>query len=191
MYFDMGKRSHIMPKIEISDDALAYFKAHAEPLVDTTVTIVDRIISEHKQQKSRSAVSLPAANIEMHFSSENLPSVKFTSILKATIAGKPASQNYWNSILEDVISTAVKSGVTSAEVRANLMANIFEGEKTDSGYRYISDLGFSYQGIEANRVLKNIAKLCSVFRVPVDISFKWQDNDDAAHPRLSARVVLP
>ena len=180
-----------MPKIDISNEAMSYFKLLAEPLVDTTVSVVDRIVNEHKHLKLESFQPSKAKDLEMHFTADHLPSVKFTSIFNAKVAGKQASQNYWNNILDDVIAAAVQSGAASENVRSNLAANTVVGEKAGGGYRYIADAGFSYQGIEANRVLKNIAKLCSIFGLSVDIGFKWQDNESAAHPGSSARVVLP
>lgn len=178
-----------MPNIEVSDSALAYLKQYAEPLVDTTVSVLDRILAEHAKLKGHAPSGAPA--IEMRFSGTNLPSVKFTTILSAKVARKPVAHKSWNHILEDVITACVQTGADVAEVRSLMHANTMDGQQSDNGYRYVSAAGFSFQGLEANRVCKNLTILSERFSIALEIEVRWQDEEKAAFPQQTARIVLP
>jgi hypothetical protein len=180
---------HDMPKIDISESAFLYLKSLAEPLTDTTVTVLDRIIAEHLcGATSNQGVS---KGIEMRFGIDDLPSVKFTSIISAKVADKPVSQKYWNNILEHLISSCVATGAEAEQVRASLQANTTDGNQYENGYRFVPSAGFSFQGLEANRVCRNIAILAGRYGVSVDIAVRWQDNEKAAFPNREARLVMP
>lgn len=177
-----------MPNIEVSDSALSYLKQRAEPLVDTTVTVLDRLLDEHA---AFVASQNAATSLEMRFSGQELPSVKFTTIVAAKVAGKPATQKYWNNILEDVIAACVIGGGNASEVQAILQANTLPGNHGDNGYRFVPAAGFSFQGLEANRVCRNIASLAERYKVRVDIEIRWQEEEKAAFPNQTARIILP
>jgi hypothetical protein len=177
----------MMPSIEISDSAFNYLKERAEPLTDTTVTVFDKIVSEHKNlcgMPKHDEVS--AANV---YGYADCPSVKFTSVLSAKIASKPASQNYWNNILEDVIAACVKNGADAVKVRASMNAKVKMGAHVENGYRYVPAAGFSFQGLEAVRACRNILTLAEKFAVALDIRFRWQDNEAAAFPNKTGRLI--
>ena len=178
-----------MPKIEVSDAALAYLKKHAEPLVDSTVSVLDRLLAEHATLAS--SPGDPSSSLEMRFSGKDLPSVKFTTILFAKIGGKPVSQKSWNHILEDLIAACVVSGADAGEVQSLLQANTLDGNHSENGYRFVPAAGFSFQGIEANRVCRNLATLAERYNVSLDIEVRWQDEEKAAFPKQLARIVLP
>lgn len=177
-----------MPNIDVSDYALGYLKQRAEPLVDTTVSVLDRILTEHA---SLVAAQQAVPSLEMRFSGKDLPSVKFTTVLAAKIAGKPASQKYWNNILEDLITACVAGGAEPGDVKSLLQANTMPGNQSENGYRYVPAAGFSFQGLEANRVCKNLAALSARYKVSIDIELRWQDEEKAAFPNQTARIVLP
>ena len=177
-----------MPVIDVSEYALSYLKQHAEPLVDTTVSVLDRILSEHANLV---ATQEATPSLEMRFSGKDLPSVKFTTIVAAKVAGKLASQKYWNNILEDLIAACVVAGAEPSELEALIRANTMPGNHSENGYRHVPAAGFSFQGLEANRVCKNLAILSERYKVSIDIEVRWQDEDKAAFPNQTARIVLP
>lgn len=177
-----------MPDITISDSALAFLKSNAVPLEDTTITVVDRLIAEYKLLKEQKVMKNGKG---LHFDLHSVPSVKFTSIKSAKVAGKPASQNYWNNILEDVIGACAEKGIKRSEIKNEMSANCLPGKHTDGGFRYVERAEFSFQGLEANRAYKNIVALAEAFDIQLEISLFWQDNDDAALPNQSATIIYP
>lgn len=178
-----------MPTIEVSDKAMEYLKRHAEPLVDTSISVLDRILTEHAELKG----SLPSNDniLEMRFAGGNLPSVKFTTITSAKVAGKNVTQRSWNHILEDLITACMNADADAGDVRSLLQANTADGPQSDNGYRYVPSAGFSFQGLEANRVCRNLAILSERFGIALEIDVRWQDEEKAAFPKQSARIVLP
>lgn len=177
-----------MPHIEISDAAMAYLQSRAIPLIDSTVTVVDRLIEELNNLKE--GTQEPPAK-ELSFKVDSTPSVKFTSVLSATVDGKKASQSYWNNILEDVVGACSAKGVSPDDIIGVMSANVHSGAFHDNGYRYVSSAGFSFQGLEANRAFKNIAALAQAFDIPLKITIRWQENEKAAYPNAKAEIVYP
>ena len=178
-----------MPSIEISETAFEYLRKHAVPLSDTSVTVLDRLLTEHERLTRVSSAN--SRELEMRFSGKNLPSVKFTSIQSAKINSLPVKKRSWNHILEDVISASVSQGATGAEVRHILQANTKDGEHAENGYRFVPSAGFSFQGLEANRVCKNLALLSERYDVKIDIEVRWEEDERAAFPMQTAQIVMP
>lgn len=177
-----------MPSIEISDAAMAFLQARAIPLIDDTVSVVDRLIEEH--QALEKSTQAPMAK-ELSFNVSSTPSVKFTSVLSAIVDGKKASQNKWNSILEVVITACSEKGAQPDEITGVMAANIHSGEHHENGYRYVPVVGFSFQGLEANRAFKNISALVQAFEIPLRISIRWQEKERAAYPNTQAEIIYP
>lgn len=178
-----------MPTIEISHEAMEFLKSRAQPLVDTTISVVDKLIAEHCAMAASEKSVTPEHGLT--FSLKTAPSLKYTVVTDARIAGKPATQNYWNSILEDVISACVAKGVAPDNIRSKMSAQIKDGLHHDSGYRPVASAGFSFQGLEANRVFKNIAILAEEFMIQIELHIRWQKEPKAAFPDERGVIVFP
>ncbi len=179
-----------MPTIEISKDAFDYLQSRAKPLIDSTVTVLDRIIQENREAKSGNSVKLDA-EITRQFSKGNLPRVKFTSIITARIQDKFIKKPNWNNILEELIESCASQGINSSTIQTALSANTQDGNFNDAGFRYVPVADFSFQGLDAQRACGNISLLASQFSISVEILIKWQNNPRAAHPNQTARLVFP
>ena len=177
-----------MPEITISDAALAFLKSRAVPLEDTTTTVMDKLIADFRKLADASGGKNGKG---LHFDLHSVPSVKFTSINSASIAGQPASQNYWNNILEDVIAACAGKGIKRKEIIDSMSAKCQLGKHIEGGFRYVEAADLSFQGLEANRAYKNIVLLAEKFEISIDIALYWQDNQDAALPNMSATIVYP
>lgn len=183
-----------MKTIEISDEAFNYLQVRAIPLQDTTVSVLDRLIEEHKSfgnQAIKPEVALDGARLDMSFGEANLPNVSFTTIDAATISGQSVKKCYWNDILADMIIAAINGGATKGEVKALLSAQIREGEHSDNGYRHVAEADFSFQGVDAVRACKNIAALSKAFGIAVSIKLRWQSSSKAQFAGQVGHLVLP
>lgn len=169
-----------MPSIEISDRAFAYLKGRAEPFVDTPLSVLDRILFEKPHQPLTLAPTNQGATLM--FTGTSAPPVKFAIIRSAILSGQKAVKNTWNHLLEDMITHCCKKGAPSQTVREALKANTADGEVSENGFRYVSAAGFSFQGLEANRVCENIITLAEKFGVPFEIEIQWSLEEGAAHP---------
>lgn len=183
-----------MHTAQISDFAFKYLKSQAEPLVDTTETVLDRILSEHKAMMTESG-KFPVGT-QMSFGASDLPSVTHSSISTAKVGGKPTIKKDWNHTLLAVIDAAVLTGVAPKMVRSLLQANTIAGlpdaDEEKKGYRYTpSKADFTFQGLDAERACKNIVLLAEQYGIAVEITLKWNNQ---AKPELAeklATLVLP
>jgi hypothetical protein len=183
-----------MKTIEISDEAFNYLQVRAIPLQDTTVSVLDRLVEEHKSfgnQEIKSAVESNGARLDMSFGVANLPNVSFTTIDAATISGQSVKKCYWNDILADMILAAIKVGASKDKVKAILSAQIREGQHSDNGYRHVAGADFSFQGVDAERACKNIAALSKAFGIAVSIKLRWQSSPKAQFAGQVGHLVLP
>ena len=177
-----------MPQIEISPAAFDFLKTRAKPLEDTTVTVVDRLIAEFQSRPSEDS---QASGASLVFNVQDAPSMKHTTIIDATVDGNPASQNYWNNILEDVIRIGVQKGGKGDDIKKLMTGNVRDGVHYDNGFRPVQEAGISFQGLEANRAFKNISALATHFRIRLAITVRWPNREDASKPNATARIVYP
>ena len=182
-----------MPKIEISQNAFDYLKQKAEPLVDSSVTVLDRIIEEHKA--SHTPNSNLGTSMDLQFGIADMPSVKYTQITSASVGNEAIIKKQWNHILSTLISKCIDAGNNTNIVISTLEANTINGapnhDESKKGYRFVEKANSSFQGLEANRALKNIALLCQKFQIPVEISIFWPDNGATIHPNKNAKIKFP
>ena len=67
-------------------------------------------------------------------------------------------------------------------LRAASLVNMVNGKKTDSGFRYLSDINVSIQAVDANLAWRNAAHLAQKLGVPIRVEFEWRDKPKAAFP---------
>ena len=166
--------------IILPDDLFAKLQAHAVPLVDTPLTVIERALAaleagdEDPVQDSGVRTFNPAAP----------PSLSHTTPRKAVLAGKrmPANATYWNPIMNAVIQEAAKRGVVRQDLVDLLTVNWVEGEKTDMGYKYIEAAGISVQGQDANAAWRQAHRIAESFGIGISVEFVWQNTDKAAMP---------
>jgi len=182
-----------MPKIEISQKAYEYLKQRAEPLVDSSVTVLDRIIEEH--EASHAPNNSLGASMDLQFGIADMPSVKYTQITSASVGNEAIIKKQWNHILGILIAKCIEANNDKNAVESALEANTIKGapnyDESRKGYRFVEKANFSFQGLEANRALKNIAILCQKFQILVEISVFWPDNGATKHPNKNAKIKFP
>jgi len=165
-----------MQTAEISDAAFQYLKEQAEPLVDTTASVLDRIIAEHKKMTASKNVSATIA--EISFGAADLPSVTHSTIIASRVNGEAVPKSDWNHSLSHLMSVIIQSGVKSELVRRSVAANFLQGPISDAdekkGYRYkAGGDDWFFQGLDAERACKNLAKLSAKFNVTLEIRIQW------------------
>jgi hypothetical protein len=99
------------------------------------------------------------------------------------------AETYWNHLLLAMVRAA-KKGRTTAEVSNLVVCNHVTGKKEDNGYKYLSDVGLSVQGQDANGAWRAIAHLGLALKLPLEVQFSWQDNPKAANPSQSGRFLI-
>lgn len=189
----------MMPNIDISEDTNLRLQKIAKPLVDTYDTVIARLLD---LQDKLDGITLddpagPGAPLSddgrtMMFDWRNPPSLKHTSIMEASFQGQPIDRNscYWNNIMMRVIVAAGKAGKSSDELFDMLFVNRERGQKSDFGFKYLDEVGFSVQGQDSNAAFRQCFDLADKMGFKLDITFRWQPKDDAAFPNRQGRASV-
>ena len=119
------------------------------------------------------------------------PSLTFTRPMTITLDGEPMGKQdlFWNLFLFKVIAKAA-SVLKGPQLRQALLVNFVEGENTVAGYRYIPEAGLSVQGADANYAWKATIHLIKATGMKVDVTFRWDSKEGAAHPRTTGLLLL-
>jgi hypothetical protein len=168
--------------ITLPDDLFAKLQAHAVPLVDTPLSIIERAIAALEagdEQTAKGGQGAPRS-----FNPAAAPSLSHTTPHKVMLAGKvlPASSTYWNPIMYAVIEEAAKRGVGKTDLLELITVNCTAGEKTINGYKFLPGAGISVQGQDANAAWRQAYRVASSVGIALEVQFAWQDNEKAAMP---------
>ena len=171
-----------MITIETATDAR--LKSHAEPLVDTHDSVINRALDALDALKKGAA---PTTN-ERVLNPASPPNLSYTTVKSVTLNGQvfPAAETYWNLLLLAVVREASKT-LTTKEVAKLLLSKHIVGQKEDNGYKYLADVGISVQGQDANSAWKSTYNVLKAIKVPVEVVFTWQDNPKAAAPNTTGK----
>ena len=156
-------------------------KAYAEPFVDTVDSVVNRLIDAFeagsKDQLKVHSVAVGA------LSAASPPNLAFTTVHAVVLNGVrlPSSISNWNGLMIAAIQEA-KKGRTTDEMDKLILANHSLGRKTESGYKYLEDVGLSVQGQDANYAWKATYHILKEARLSAVVDFSWQNNPKAASP---------
>ncbi|MGE0769428.1 MAG: hypothetical protein AB7L90_23560 [Hyphomicrobiaceae bacterium] len=174
-----------MPTVDISDATFQRLQAHAKPLVDTTDSVIDRLLDYFEDahsdaQAGTSAVKDPVALIR--FNPHELPSLTHTKLRKAEFGGRELARPNWN----ELVRTAVEAGLDRLGGVEELLrvtdARIVKGTKTDEGFSPLGTRGISVQGVDAHDAWRITYGLARKLSMPVEVIFQWRDKEGAAHP---------
>ena len=102
-----------MPTVEISDATFRRLQAHAKPLVDTTDSVIDRLLDYFEDAHpdtpaGTTAVEDPARLIR--FAPHDLPSLTHTKLRKAVFDGRELARPNWNELVRPVASGSPAAG---------------------------------------------------------------------------------
>lgn len=170
-----------MPDI-ITPQTMKRLKQHAEPLVDTVDSVINKLLDAYEAVKPNpNRKDIPAST--MAIDGAIPPDLAFTTVQKAEISGVrlPKSGANWNGLMIAAIRTASKK-LALEELDSMLIVNHALGEKVDSGYKYLADVGISIQGQDANNAWKGTFHLLKELKIPCTVEFVWQNNPKAFSP---------
>jgi hypothetical protein len=175
-----------MPTIELSEATFQRLQGLAKPLIDTTDSVVDRLIDHYEESKGQGAAGIEnrggaPARITA-FEPSDMPPLTHTKLLRATIGGRELLRPNWN----ELVRTAIGFGLTKLggldALRRVTDAHVVEGSKTDEGFTPLGTSGVSVQGVDAHDAWRIVFGLARKLSLPVEIVFEWRDKDGAAFP---------
>lgn len=173
---------------------------HATPLVDTSESVIARALDALDALKGSGATSQARAaeggattdgERGMVFGApEPLPDVGHTKLLAASIGGSSVKAN-WNNVLRAMLLRARRHYGDFDQLKRRCAVNIVPREKSDEGYRYLPQAGFSYQGVNANAAANAIVGLAKDIGVALVLDFEWREKEQAAYPGRRATIHVP
>jgi hypothetical protein len=176
--------------IEISDELFARMQAFAAPLVDTPETIISRALAA---LESGGSVGLQDLGSRIKsFNPAAPPSLSHTTPKRMVLAGRtlPRSETYWNSLMLAVIRKARDEGLTPKQIQAALSVNSVVGNRDFNGYKFLSDVGISVQGQDANSAWRQTYDLATTIGIAIEVEFAWLDTPKAAMPGVTGRFTV-
>lgn len=185
------------PNVPLAEATIARLQGIAEPLVDTYDSVVNKLLDHY--DASSTAVVKPGkpigadSNKTLIFDPASPPQLKFTTCTHITVGGAPLAKQvtYWNNLLIAVVQHLHDGGMDVKQIHAQMtITNAIIGKKEDSGYKFLSEIGLSVQGADANAAFKQAYQLASKNGINFTVDFVWQDNERAAHPNRAGRLEV-
>jgi len=177
--------------VPLSVETIRRMQRHAEPLIDTYDSIINKAFDALEQLHGARAD--PATKeIIRAFNAAAPPNLSHTTLKHAEVRSRVLKPNetYWNSLLFAMIREAAKANLPPKELKDLINANSTLGRKEDNGYRYLSDLDISVQGQDSNGAWRAIHHIANVMRIPMKVEFTWQNNANAAFPNTSGSMAV-
>jgi hypothetical protein len=179
-----------MPTIQLSEATFSRLKKFADPLVDTSETVIEKMLDVMEKNSSflKNGTSASPSSNAREFSAKSPPSLTHTKLLSASLGGKQIPDPKWNLFLVEAIKLAKAKARTADELRRLILVNFAQGKKEEDGYHFYPELGLSVQGQDANYAWKGAYHIANQLAIPIEAEFQWRMKDDAAFPGVTGRL---
>jgi hypothetical protein len=176
---------------EIGDATFERLKAHAEPLVDTLDSVINRALDALEEKSGTDPLGL-APNRVRQFDPAVPPNLAHTTVKSIELCGRILKPNetYWNTLLIATLREAKSRGTGPDELGELVLGNCLVGRKEDEGYRFYKDLGLSIQGQDSNAAWRATYHIANKLCLPLKVAFAWQDNSKSAFPGSPGTFVV-
>lgn len=183
-----------MREIPIDQSTFERLQLHAQPLVDTFDTVVNRALDALERDTpvlSSRPPRQPAMAPEREFDWRTPPDVSHTKLSDAVLQGQRIDRPNWNLLLKRMLILAMERLSDFDAVRSICPVNMVRGYKDDEGYRYLSEIDLSFQGASANDSLRALVTAARGLGIEFEIGFSWRQKEGAAYPGERARLKVP
>jgi len=183
----------VPPSVDLTPATFTRLQAHAVPLVDTIESVINRLLDAFEV---RDGAPVPAAdgseNTVRQFNPNTPPSLTHTKVLAIEFNGKSLtrSEANWNGLLDAAIRAAKGKAKSTADLKKLVIVNFVEGRKSDEGYRFLSDIGLSVQGQDANGAWKGACHVAQQLGCKLTVTFIWRDKEGAAFPGTTGQFRI-
>lgn len=165
-----------MPVIRIPEPIFARLQKIATPLVDSPASVVEKLLDFYESRRGKGAA--PHKTLERE--TRDAPDLHHTHRLAAEFDGHPATN--WNDLVAVAHRRALSEFNTFERLRSISPSNLFNGKKLESGFFHVPRTNISIQRVDANTAWRNALHLAQVLKVPIKVTFEWQNKKGAASP---------
>lgn len=181
------------PSVELSPATFTRLQAHAIPLVDTIESVINRLLDAHEKKGGTPVAGEggESSNVRQ-FNPQTPPGLTHTKVLAVEFDGKSLERGEanWNGLLNAAVRKAKSKAKSAADLKRMLAVNFVEGSKTDEGYRFLSDIGLSVQGQDANGAWRAARHVAEQLGCPLKVTFLWRDKEGAAFPGVTGQFSM-
>ena len=182
------------PSVELSPQTFARLQARAVPLVDSTETVINRMVDFYESKDGTPVAPTEAGDYEKvrRFNPAAPPGPTHTKVLSIEFCGRQfdRGQTNWNGLLNAAIREAKARARSAKELKSLIPVPFVDGQKTDEGYRYLPDIGISVQGQDANGAWRAVCHIAGQLGQPAMARFVWREKEGAAFPGVTGRFSM-
>ncbi len=180
-----------MPIVRIPDPIFERLQAIATPLIDTPASVIEKLLnfydSQGKQARPMSAAPVDAKRDDAcGFDPDRPPNLTHTRVLAAQFDGQQASG--WNELVHLAHRRALSRLGSFGALRSATLSNITQGQRKDSGFQYLSDIGVSIQNVSSQEAWLKVLNLARRLNAAVQVDFEWRQKPGAARPGKSGSL---
>ena len=180
-----------MRNITIEQSTFERLQRHAEALVDTTDTVVNRALDALEHLEGHTAPGDDPSIAERRIDPRTLPDLTHTKVLEASLEGKRVVKPNWNLLFDRILIRAMKQLTDFDELRKLCPVNMVQSRKEDEGYRHLAEIDVSVQGLSANDACEALVIAAQRLGIALEIICTWQHKEGAAYPGEKARLNVP
>lgn len=188
----MGREVH-MPPVDLTTKTITRLQKHAIPLIDTFDTVIAKLLDAFEAKPQGPSLLIHQSHNSIQACDPAAPpNLAHTTVKSVKFCGNVLKPNetYWNTLMNLAIRKVAERGMSPEALKGHILANSIVGKKDDDGYKYLSDVGLSVQGQDANGAWKTVYHLVSTFNLPVEVTFAWQNNPKAAVPNTTGSFTV-
>lgn len=170
--------------LEIPERLYKRLQKYAVPFVDTPLSVIEKWADHFERTTNGSAAATVTEQPSIEYGAKKLDPIRppdlFHTRARGIFGNTPFSN--WNDLVRIAHIAALKKAGTFDELRPVTHAQIAEGERSDSGYKFIKEIGLSIQGVDANHAWQHALRLAKYVQRPVRVVVEWRHNPKAAYP---------
>jgi hypothetical protein len=132
------------PSVDLSPTTFTRLQTHAVPLVDTIESVINRLLDAYEAKSGTPLTPTDSddGSTARQFNPNTPCSLTHAKVLAIEFGGKPLARGdaNWNGLLDAAVREARAKTKSSADLKKLLIVNFVEGEKSNEGYRLLSDV---------------------------------------------------
>ena len=177
-----------MTVITIEHTTFERLQRHAQPLVDSPDAVVNRAL-DALEGHTAEALSEGVVDVDREVDPRRLPDLTHTKVLAARLGDDEIEKPNWNKLLDRLVVRAMRDAGSFGKLAQMCPANMVRGRKTEDGYRHLSEIDVSVQGLPANEACTALVETARQISMGLEVTFKWRDKEGAAYPTETARLT--
>jgi hypothetical protein len=171
--------------LHIPDRLYKRLQKHAIPFVDLTpVSVIERLVDNFEKSPNGSKASIMAETPVAEYGAKKLDPLRPPDLFHTRARGTFGSAAFsnWNDLVRVAHIQAFRKAGSFDELRHLTHAQIHNGKRSDSGYRFVPEVDVSIQGVDANHAWAYSIRLAKYLHVPLRAIVEWRHNAKAAYP---------